>query len=60
MMRGSAGGRLVPVDVEESNLAIEGQARDMKAVRGPNGEKLIAVARNNDKLELLRVNSPRR
>jgi hypothetical protein len=59
MMRGSAGGRLTPVDMEESNLAIEGQVRDMKALRGPKGERLIAVARNNDKLEILRVNPPR-
>jgi hypothetical protein len=60
MMRGSADGRLTPVDMEESNLAIEGQVRDMKALRGPKGERLIAVARNNDKLEILRVSSPRR
>ena len=60
MMRGSADGRLTPVDMEESNLVIEGQVRDMKALRGPKGERLIAVARNNDKLEILRVNPPRR
>jgi len=60
MMRGSAEGRLTPVDIEESNLVIEGQVRDMKALRGPNGERLIAVALNNDKLEILRVNPPRR
>ena len=60
MMRGTAGGRLTPVDMEESSLAIEGQVRDMKALRGPKGERLIAVARNNDKLEILRVSLPRR
>ena len=60
MMRVSADGRLVPVDMETSNLAIEGQVRHLKALRGPNGERLIAVARNNDKLEILRVNPPRR
>jgi hypothetical protein len=60
MMRVSADGRLLPVDMEASNLAIEGQVRHLKALRGPNGERLIAVARNNDKLEILRVNPPRR
>ncbi|MDP9203186.1 MAG: VCBS repeat-containing protein [Gemmatimonadota bacterium] len=60
MMRGSGDGRLSPVDMEESNLVIEGQVRDLKALRGPNGARLIAVARNNDKLEILRVNPPRR
>jgi hypothetical protein len=39
---------------------IDGQVRDMKALRGPKGTRLIAVARNNDKLEILRVNPPRR
>jgi hypothetical protein len=60
MMRGSSDGRLVPVDIDESNLSIEGQVRDLKALRGPNGERLIAVARNNDKLRILRVNKARR
>lgn len=55
MMRGSAEGRLVPVDIEESGLIVEGQVRDMKALRGANGDRLIAVARNNDKLEILRI-----
>ena len=56
MLRGSADGRLVPVDMEESNLVIDGQVRDLKSLLGPNGERLIAVARNNDKLEILRIN----
>ncbi|MEP6858586.1 MAG: VCBS repeat-containing protein, partial [Gemmatimonadales bacterium] len=60
MMRGSADGRLTPVDMEQSNLVIDGQVRGMKALRGRKGERLIAVARNNDKLEILRVNPPRR
>jgi len=60
MMRGTSDGRLTPVDMEQSNLVIDGQVRDMKALRGPKGERLIAVARNNDKLEILRVNPPRR
>jgi hypothetical protein len=60
MMRGSADGRLTPVDIEQSGLVIEGEVRHMKALRGPKGERLIAVARNNDKLEILRVNPPRR
>ncbi len=60
MMRGSADGRLTPVDIDESNLVIEGEVRHMKPLRGPKGERLIVVARNNDKLEILRVNPARR
>jgi len=48
------------VDLEESNLLIEGEVRHMKPLRGPNGERLVVVARNNDKLEILRVNTTRR
>jgi len=55
MLRGTGDGHFMPVDMEESNLVIEGQARDMKPVRGANGQRLIVVARNNDKLEILRV-----
>ena len=60
MLRGSGDGRLVPVDIEESNLVIDGEVRDLRMLRGPNGERLIAVARNNDKLEILRINKPKR
>ncbi|HMG97005.1 MAG TPA: VCBS repeat-containing protein [Gemmatimonadaceae bacterium] len=60
MMRGSADRRLVPVDMDENNLEIEGQVRHLKMLNGANGERLIAVARNNDKLEILRVNTARR
>ncbi|MDP9204082.1 MAG: VCBS repeat-containing protein [Gemmatimonadota bacterium] len=60
MMRGTGSGQLVPVDMEESNLVIEGQVRDLKALRGPNGERLIVVARNNDKLEILRIHPPKK
>ena len=60
MLRGSGDGRLVPLDIEDSNLVLDGQVRDLKALRGPNGERLIAVARNNDKLQILRVGNAKR
>jgi hypothetical protein len=40
--------------MEESNLVIEGQVRDMKPVRQADGGRLIAIARNDDKLQILR------
>ncbi|HEU4994978.1 MAG TPA: VCBS repeat-containing protein [Gemmatimonadaceae bacterium] len=43
-----------PVDLQESNLFIEGQVRHMKWLRTVNGRSLIVVARNNDSLKVLR------
>ena len=43
--------------MEQSNLVIDGQVRDMKSLRGAKGETLIVVARNNDKVMVLRQTS---
>jgi hypothetical protein len=54
LLRGTGDGRFEPADMEESNLVIEGQVRDMKPLRAADGGRLIAVARNDDKLQILR------
>jgi enediyne biosynthesis protein E4 len=54
LLRGTGDGRFEPADMEESNLVIEGQVRDMKPLRHAGGGRLIAVARNDDKLQILR------
>jgi hypothetical protein len=54
LLRGTGDGRFEPADMEESNLVIEGQVRDMKPLRQADGGRLIAVARNGDKLQILR------
>ena len=54
LLRGAGDGRFEAVDMERSDLAIDGQVRDMKPVRTADGGRLIAVARNNDDLRLLR------
>ena len=54
LLRGTGDGRFEAVDARKSNLAIEGQVRDMKELRQAGGRRLIAIARNNDKLEMLR------
>lgn len=58
MLRGDGKGGFTPVDMEQSNLVIDGQVRDMKFLRGPNGQRLIVVARNNDKVVILRQQPP--
>jgi hypothetical protein len=59
LLRGNGTGRFEPVDMEASNLVIEGQVRDMKLLRRAGGERLIVVARNNDKLQVVQPRSGR-
>jgi hypothetical protein len=54
LLRGSGNGRFVPVGMEESNLSIEGQVRGMGMLRRAGGDRLIVVARNDDRLVFLR------
>jgi len=59
LLRGDGKGGFTAVDMAESNLVIDGQVRDMKMLRGPKGERLIVVARNNDKVMVLRQTTRR-
>jgi hypothetical protein len=54
MLRGDGKGAFTSVDMEKSNIVIDGQVRDMKLLRGAKGGRLILVARNNDRLVVLR------
>ena len=54
LLRGTGTGDFTPVDMEESNLDIAGQVRHMKTLRTTGGGRLIIVARNNDKVQVLR------
>jgi hypothetical protein len=50
-LRGDGKGGFTAVDMDQSNLVIDGQVRDMKLVHGANGDRIV-VARNNDKVML--------
>jgi hypothetical protein len=54
MLRGDGKGGFTSVDMEQSNIAIDGQVRDMKSLRAANGGTLVVVARNNDRVIILR------
>jgi hypothetical protein len=54
MLRGSGDSAFVAVNPTRSHLAIEGQVRDIKAFRSALGGEMIAVARNNETLLILR------
>jgi len=55
LLRGAGNGRFEPVGMEESNLALEGEVRNMGLLRRAAGGRLIVVARNDDKLAFLRA-----
>jgi hypothetical protein len=57
LMRGDGQGNFATVDMQQSGLEIEGQVRDMKLVQSVRG-RLIAVARNNDQLRMIRAGGP--
>jgi hypothetical protein len=41
--------------MSRSKLVIDGQVRHLAILRGAGGKRLLAVARNNDKLEIWQV-----
>jgi hypothetical protein len=55
LLRGSGDGHFVAADMEATRLVIEGQVRHMARLRAAGGKILIAVARNDDTLEILQV-----
>ncbi len=54
LLRGDGAGRFESVDLEASNLVIEGEVRGMRLLRAAGGARLIVVARNDDTLQILR------
>ena len=57
VLRGDGTGALAPVDLRTSGVRIDGQVRHMAWLRAANGERLLVVARNNDALQVLRLNA---
>ncbi len=60
LLSGTGDGRFESVDMEKSDLVIDGQVRHMGWMRQADGRRLIVVARNNDKLQILRPPAPSR
>jgi hypothetical protein len=54
LLSGDGNSAFRAVDMEQSGLAIEGQVRSMAFLKRANGERLIVIARNNDKLQIIR------
>ena len=54
LLSGMGDGRFAGVDMDRSGLMIEGQVRHLGWLRQGDGKRLIVVARNNDRLQVLR------
>jgi hypothetical protein len=55
LLHGDGRGGFTSVDLEHSGLAIEGQVRYLALLRRANGQRIIVVARNNDRLQMVRL-----
>lgn len=61
VLRGSGNGAFTALDLAASGLILDGQVRAIERLRGPRGEILIAIARNNDRMQIVRpTRLPRR
>ena len=54
LLSGTGDGRFAAVDAEQSGLMIDGQVRHLGLVKRADGSRLIVVARNDGKLQILR------
>jgi hypothetical protein len=54
LLRGTGDGRFTAVDLEESGVTIAGEVRDLEPLRHAGGDRLVAVARNDDRVLVLR------
>ncbi len=55
LLHGDGRGGFAAVDMEQSGLEIDGQVRRMARLKRANGERLILVARNDDRLQVIRL-----
>ena len=55
LLQGAVDGTFNPVAMARSGLLLEGQVRHIAMLRAPHGDGLLVVARNNDRLQFVRV-----
>jgi len=55
LLHGDGSGKFAAVDMEQSGLDLEGQVRRMAFLTRANGDRVLVVARNNDRLQVLRL-----
>jgi hypothetical protein len=57
LLKGIAGGGYQPVDPAISGLYIGGDVRRLIEIRNPSGERLLIIAKNDDAVQVLKVNA---
>jgi hypothetical protein len=55
LLLGKPGGGFEPVELPQDGLVLDGQVRHIRALRQAKGTRLIVVARNDEKLQVLRI-----
>jgi hypothetical protein len=56
LLKGDGKGGFLPLSARQSGLALDGDVRDLKTIRGKNGARLVLVAVNDSAMRILRVN----
>jgi hypothetical protein len=59
LLRGLGDGRFEAVDPARTGVVLDGQVRHMRLLGGADGAERIVVARNDDRLQIVRVGAPR-
>ena len=59
LLLGKADSGFEPIELPQDGLVLDGQVRHIKALRQAGGARLIVVARNDGKLQVLRIAGPR-
>jgi len=54
LLHGDGHGGFTAVDMEQSGLAIDGQVRRMTLLKRANGDRVVVVAKNNERLQLIK------
>jgi hypothetical protein len=54
-LHGTGGAQYVAIDLPASGLALDGEVRHIRSLRGAHGRRLIVVGRNDDTLRVLRI-----
>jgi len=57
LLKGAAGGVYQPMDPAVTGLYIGGDVRRMVEIKTLSGEKLLVIAKNNDAVQVLKVNT---
>jgi len=56
LLRGSATG-YQPIDPAVSGLYIGGDVRRMVEIKNPSGQRLLVIARNDDAVQVIKINT---